>query len=253
MRPGMQKLTGWVRRLDFHILLAVLVLAGGGLLFLVIADAVRDAKTQSLDEAILRSLRRPDDPQKLIGPPWMGEVARDLTALGGVAVLGLVTVGVAGYLALVRAYGALCLVLAATLGALLLSSLLKHAVHRPRPELVPHLSSVYTSSFPSGHSMLSSAVYLTLGALLARLTRRTWLKVYFVGGALLVTFLVGCSRVYMGVHYPTDVLAGWCVGLSWALLCWLVAGYLQRHRAVERSAAEPDTCGEETTDTSPTR
>jgi undecaprenyl-diphosphatase len=241
----MQKLTGWLRNLDLHILLLMLSVVVGILAFLWIAGRVRKGGTQALDEAILRSLRRPDDPAKLIGPPWMEEVARDLTALGGVAVLVLVTAGVAGYLALVRAYGALWLVLAATVGGLLLSTFLKKLYDRPRPpaDLVPHLSAVYTHSFPSGHSMLSSAVYLTLGALLARLVRDPWLKAYFVGGALLVTVLVGCSRVLLGVHYPTDVLAGWCAGLSWALICWLTADYLQRRGVVERTAAGPETPG----------
>jgi len=239
MRPGMQKLASWLRNLDLIVLLAVLALVGGGLAFVVVADAVRGGGTQSMDEAIIRSLRRPDDPATPIGPAWMPEVGRDLTALGGVAVLVLVTIGVVGFLAIVRAYNAMWLVLAATLGGLLLSSILKNAFDRPRPELVPHLSAVYTSSFPSGHSMLSSAVYLTLGALLARLVQRVWLKVYFVGVALLVTFLVGCSRVYMGVHYPTDVLAGLCAGLSWAVLCWLTARLLRRGGAVESLAIEP--------------
>jgi undecaprenyl-diphosphatase len=105
--------------------------------------------------------------------------------------------------------------------------------------VVPHLSGAFTSSFPSGHSMLSATVYLTLGALLARLESRKRYKIYCVAVAVLLTGLVGVSRVYMGVHYPTDVLAGWCAGLAWAMLCWLAARYLQRRRLVE-SEAESD-------------
>src|SRR5205085_9940078 len=104
---------------------------------------------------------------------------------------------------------------------------------RPRPSVVPHLSHVMTSSFPSGHSLLSAVVYLTLGSLLARLVGPPRLKLYFLGVAVLLSFLVGLSRVYLGVHYPTDVLAGWAAGLTWAVLCWLLARYLQHRGAVE--------------------
>jgi undecaprenyl-diphosphatase len=236
MRQRLLQIAGWLRNLDLFVMLAGLALVLSVLAFFLIADTVRGGGVQSMDEKLIRSLRRPDDPATPIGPTWMPEVGRDLTALGGVAILTLVTVAVLGFLALQRAYHAMWLVLAATVGGFLLSTLLKYTFDRPRPTLVPHLSKVSNSSFPSGHSMLSAIVYLTLGALLARLVQRVWLKLYLVGVALLLTFLVGCSRVYMGVHYPTDVLAGWSAGLSWALLCWLTARYLQRRGAVEKAA-----------------
>jgi undecaprenyl-diphosphatase len=116
---------------------------------------------------------------------------------------------------------------AATGGGLLLSSLLKGWFNRPRPEIVPHLSYVYTSSFPSGHSMLAAVVYLTLGSLLAASVTRRRIKAYILFVAILLTTLVGVSRVYLGVHYPTDVLAGWMAGLAWSLLVWLAARKLQ--------------------------
>jgi undecaprenyl-diphosphatase len=118
--------------------------------------------------------------------------------------------------------------------------LLKDLFHRDRPEVVPKLSHVDTTSFPSGHSMNSAIIYLTLGSLLARLTPRRVLKIYFLSIALLLTFLVGVSRVYMGVHYPTDVLAGWTAGLVWAIVCWLAAQYLQARGAVERNLEPSD-------------
>ena len=166
----------------------------------------------------------------------MEDVVRDLTSLGSAAVLGLVTTVVVGFLLIRRTYHAIGLVLVATVGGLLLSLLLKGFFSRPRPDIVPRLAEVYTSSFPSGHSMLSAVVYLTLGALLARLVERPALKVYVLTVAMLLALLVGFSRVYLGVHYPSDVLAGWSVGLSWAILCWLVARRLQRTGVVERSA-----------------
>ena len=220
------------------VLVAVLLIVGGTWGFIALADEVREGDTQRFDDWAVRAMRRADDPSWPIGPHWLPEVGRDLTALGGVAVLSLTTAFVAGYLLIVRKYHAMWLVLAATLGGLLISTLLKHLIDRARPDLVHHLSHVYTSSFPSGHSMLSAVVYLTLGALLTRLASERRVKLYFLAAALLLTFLVGVSRVYMGVHYPTDVLAGWTAGLVWALLCWLVARYLQRRGAVEKDADE---------------
>jgi undecaprenyl-diphosphatase len=134
------------------------------------------------------------------------------------------------------------LVLIATLGGFVLSSILKHSYHRPRPNLVVHLSAVYTTSFPSGHSMLSAVVYMTLGTLLANFVTERRVKFYFVSVAMVLTFLVGVSRVFMGVHYPTDVLAGWSAGLAWALLCWMAARYLQRRGAVEKDITPATAC-----------
>jgi undecaprenyl-diphosphatase len=163
----------------------------------------------------------------------MAEVGRDLTAMGGIIVLSLVTAAVAGFLLIRGQYGAVVLMVIAVTGGALLSNALKYAYGRPRPSEVPHLSMVYTSSFPSGHSMMSAVVYLTIGALLARFVAQWRLRIYCLIIAVLLTGLVGISRVYMGVHYPTDVLAGWTAGLVWATLCWLVARYLQYRRAVE--------------------
>jgi undecaprenyl-diphosphatase len=224
----------WLGRHELVLLLAVLAVVAGTWGFIALADVVVEGRTQSFDESVLRSLRRPDNPALPIGPDWVAEAARDLTALGGVAVLLLATLAVAGFLFLDRKFATMGFVLTAVVSGLILSSLLKAGFARPRPEVVPYLSQVYTSSFPSGHSMMSAIVYLTLGAVLARMVARRGLKFYFLTGALLLTCLVGVSRVYMGVHYPTDVLAGWTAGLTWATLCWLVARKLQRHGAIEK-------------------
>jgi undecaprenyl-diphosphatase len=219
---------------DLLLLLALLVLVAGVWGFVELADAVRAARTQRLDERILLALRNPARPAEPIGPRWLREAGPDITALGGPAVLTLMTAAVVGFLLLDRRYGAMWLVLLATSGGLLLSTLLKGLYDRPRPHVVPHLTQYSTTSFPSGHSMLSAVVYLTLGALLARLAGPLRLKVFFLAVAVLLTCLVGLSRVFLGVHYPTDVLAGWTAGLCWAVVCWLVARFLQRRGAVEK-------------------
>jgi undecaprenyl-diphosphatase len=233
-------LLDWIGRHNAGVLMALLVIILAVWAFVALAYKVVAGETLSFDEWCLRALRRADDSAKPIGPDWLAEVARDVTALGGVTVLTMLTLAVAGFMRLQKMYGAMWLVIVSALGGLATSTLLKSLFERPRPSLVAHLDSVYTSSFPSGHSMLSATVYLTLGVLLGRFVQQRVLKAYFLIVALLLTFLVGVSRVYLGVHYPTDVLAGWAVGLTWALVCWLVARYLQRQGAVEMMAPEPE-------------
>ena len=118
----------------------------------------------------------------------------------------------------------------AVAGGQVLSSLLKAGIDRPRPELVSHLVNETSLSFPSGHAMLSAVTYLTLGALAARFLPGRTTKIYVLSLAVLTTLLVGISRIYLGVHWPSDVLAGWCAGFVWAMLCWLTAQAWQRWR-----------------------
>ncbi len=218
---------------ELLLLLPLLLVVMGVWGFIALADEVGEGGTQRFDDWALRAMRQPDNPALPIGPAWLHEIGRDLTALGGIAVMVLVILAVAGFLFFERKYRAVWLVLAASLSGLVLSGTLKYAFDRPRPSLVPHLSAVYTSSFPSGHSMISAVVYLTLGALLARTVEDRWTRFYCMALAIVVTGLVGISRVYMGVHYPTDVLAGWTAGGAWAVLCWIIAGHLQRRGQVE--------------------
>ena len=202
--------------------------------FVSLAGEVLEGDTASFDRALLLALRNPADLSDPIGSRWFEEVARDLTGLGGHAILTLVTLSVVVFLTMTGKGHAALLVLAAVGGGMVLSTALKMGFERPRPDLVPHGAIVYTASFPSGHAMLSATTYLTLAALLARVQARRRVKAFLLGVGVFLTLLVGASRVYLGVHWPSDVLAGWCVGAAWAALCWLVALQLQRRGQVER-------------------
>jgi undecaprenyl-diphosphatase len=202
--------------------------------FVELADDVVEGDTHAFDSTILLWFRNPADVADPLGPSWLEEAARDITGLGGYAILTIVTLAAIAYLAMAGKRGAAVLVVVAILGGMAISTGLKLGFERPRPDLVPHGARVYTASFPSGHAMLSAVVYLTLGSLLTRLQARRRIKAFFIGMAVFLALLVGASRVYLGVHWPSDVLAGWCIGAAWASLCWFVALQLQRGGQVEK-------------------
>ena len=208
--------------------------------FLALASEVMEGDTTALDTKILVSLRKADDPTRPIGPAWVETAMLDLTAIGGPTVLGLVVLSVVGFLALQRRYHTALVVLITAASGEVAGVALKNVFLRPRPTVVPHLRDVASTSFPSGHAMESAIIYLTLGAMLMRLAEGRITKLYCIGMAIFVTFLVGVSRVYLGVHYPTDVIGGWMFGFLWASLCWLVSQRFEEQAGVaeEREKAE---------------
>jgi undecaprenyl-diphosphatase len=216
-------------------LLAVGGMAAGVWVFGLIADEVMEGGAQGFDRKLLLAMRHPADGSP-IGSAAVQEAARDITALGSLAVLGLLTAATGGFLALDGKRRMALFVCGCVVSGLIASTILKYAFDRPRPDLVPWGVHVSTASFPSGHSMLSAVTFLALGALLARSQERRRLKAYFLLLAALLTFMIGLSRVYLGVHWPTDVLAGWTAGAVWALLCWFAARWLQGRRWLEREA-----------------
>jgi undecaprenyl-diphosphatase len=201
----------------------VALAAGGLFLFFKLAEEVLEGETSTFDEKLLLLLRMPDDPGTTIGPYWLSHAVGDITALGGVTVLSLMTIMILGYLLLARRLHIAIFTFVAVVGGWLLSAALKLGIARPRPDIVPHLVEVSDLSFPSGHAMLSAVTYLTLGALLSRAESSRITRLYTIGVAIFLTLIVGLSRIYLGVHYPTDVLGGWCAGASWALICWIIA------------------------------
>lgn len=229
-----QRFIDWVRRggrLEVAILIAVLLAVAGLWTFGVLAEEVMEGDTGKFDERILLALRQPGNLAVPIGPSWLLQVARDVTAFGGAFGIGLITSSVLGYLLLERRYGFFTLVIASVYGGSGLALIFKTLFHRTRPQIVPHLTDISTASFPSGHSMISSVAYLTLAALLARAAGDLRTKIYFLVVAVGLIGLIGVSRIYLGVHYPTDVLAGWAMGSAWAIICCLVAHYLSARRS----------------------
>jgi undecaprenyl-diphosphatase len=229
----------WIAARDLATLVLVALVAGGLWTFAAVADEVLEGKSLALDERVLLAMRDPADRNDPLGPHWFEEMGRDVTALGGVAILTGVTLAAAAFLLLARRRRAVALLLVSVGGGHALSFAAKSGFGRPRPELVPHESYVYTASFPSGHAMMSAVTWLTIAAIVSRAVPGRRLKALVIGCAVLVTLLTGASRVYLGVHWPTDVIAGWALGASWATGCWLVADWLERRRRRTPAAADP--------------
>jgi undecaprenyl-diphosphatase len=223
----------WIGGHELGVLSAIGAVAGSAWLFGFIADEVLEGGTQAFDRSLLLAIRSAGARTPLLGPPAVQECARDVTALGGIPTLTLLTLIAAGFLFLSGKRRMAYFVCASVASGFLLSLILKGVFQRTRPDLVPHLVDVTHTSFPSGHSMMSSLTYFTLGALLARSQGLLRLKAYVLLLAVFLTFIVGVSRIYLGVHWPTDVLAGWTAGACWAALCWLVAWRLQGRRMLE--------------------
>ena len=191
-------------------------------IFVEIAENVVDGDVRHFDTAILMALHGSDSSNL----NWFNEFVRDISGLGGIGVLALLVSASVRFLVISNNRRSAIFVALATISGALLSSLLKIGFDRPRADLIPHLTHVYSASFPSGHAMVSAVVYLTLGTLLARVVSGFWSKVFIMVVAVLLTGLIGLSRLYLGVHWPSDVLAGWAAGAAWALMWWTIANII---------------------------
>jgi undecaprenyl-diphosphatase len=220
-------------RWENRLLPSLLAISALLLIFGLISHEVIEGEPLAFDRGLLLAFRQPGNPAAPIGPPWLPEAARDVTSFGSTIGLGIILLAVTGYLLLAHKRASAWLMLGAVLGGVALNTSLKLAFGRPRPDIVAHIVQVYTASFPSGHAAMSAITYLTLGALLARTHPALRMRIYFMSLAAAITVLVGLSRIYLGVHYPTDVIAGWCIGAAWAAACWVVMTWLQRRGQVE--------------------
>ena len=221
-------------RIDHWALFGFLLLVAAVFFFMKLASEVVEGDTLGFDRWLLQALRSTADPSVPAGPRWLQTAMIDVTALGGVAVLTIITIIAVGYLVAGRKWAMGLFLAGAVIGGSTLNTLLKLGFARNRPDIVAHLVDVQTASFPSGHAMNSAVVYLTLGALLARAEKDRAVRLYLISVAIMLTLIIGSSRVYLGVHWPSDVIAGWCVGASWALLCSLAARMLQKRRKLEQ-------------------
>lgn len=213
--------------------------------FVEIAGEVSARSTMTVDERILMWFRDGQDLSDPLGPGWVEEMMRDITSLGSMSILGLLVISVLGYLLLQHRPRSALFLLVAVVGGVVLGDLLKAVFDRPRPDVVPHMVEVISESFPSGHTTMAAVVYPTLGAMMSRVVSRVRTRLYLLGLSAFLACLVGLSRMYLGVHYPTDVLAGLTLGFGWALACWMTVRWLQKRRQVEpaprdREGAEAD-------------
>jgi undecaprenyl-diphosphatase len=226
---------GWERFV--HIAAAIAFVGAAGV-FLALANGAPGGDYLPLETKIMEAMRRGGAP---LGGAGTAAIVRDITALGSAVVLVLLILLILGFLLMSGRLRVAALLAIATAGGQALNLGLKNSFARARPDSALHLVEETSTSFPSGHSMASSIFYLTIGALLARTASRRREKTYFVSAALLITFLIGFSRVYLGVHYPTDVLAGWSAGTAWALACWFVADWLGRRGKLRADTGETAT------------
>lgn len=218
MRRGAMS-SSFNRWLEPKILAGIVVASLTFWVFIEIAENVLEGDARYYDTAILLALHGSDSTNS----DWFNEFVRDISGLGGVGVLGLLILASSIFLVISDKVKTALFVTFATLSGVALSSLLKLGFDRPRPDLIPHLTHVYSASFPSGHAMVSALVYMTLGALLAREVSGFWSKIFVMSVAISLTGLVGLSRLYLGVHWPSDVVAGWAAGATWALVWWVMA------------------------------
>ena len=202
-------------------------------IFIGIAEEIPGGEHVELERSIMRAFRNADG--TAIGPHWLPDAVRDLTALGSAVVLILLVLLILGFLCLRRQFAAAIFIALATAGGEGLNAALKESFHRTRPDFVPHLTQVKSLSFPSGHAMAASIFYLTICAVLAQTAKKRREKIYIVAAGILLTLLTGVSRVYLGVHYPSDVVAGWAAGAAWAILCWGIAGWFDRRGKLKQT------------------
>lgn len=214
--------------------MAVLVATlAGYAVFAIVALVVDSAQVTTFDRSLILALREAGDVANPLGPPWFEETAAEITALGGYPILILVALLVVIALLLLGKQSAALFLVASLVGGAVLSSGLKELFSRPRPDLVDHLDRTFTNSFPSAHAMVSMLALLTLAAVASRFVPRRAFSIYAVGAAVLISILIGASRVYLGVHWPSDVVAGWALGVGWAGTSWLVAHFIAHHSSAE--------------------
>lgn len=208
--------------LPLRLLAGLAAVAGLFFLFLKIWSEVAEGDARALDASILLSLRVAGRPDVPIGPTWLKQSMIEISSLGGTTVLVLLIFAACAYLVIKGARARALMLATATLTGAGAIFLLKNVLGRPRPELIDHLVAAQSMSFPSGHAANSALVYLTIAALAGDVEQDHSVRIYIMAVAMSLTILIGLSRLYLGVHWPSDVAAGWAFGAGWAL-AWRLA------------------------------
>ncbi len=233
-----------IARTELAAVSALFVVAAGLAIFANLAGDMREGEGQAFDQAVLSALRPHASPSDAWGPGWLEEAAGDLTSLGSIAVLSLFATIVILFLFLQRKRLSALLLLVGLGGGVMLSEGLKAVFERDRPPEIYRAVATINASFPSGHALLSAVFYLSIAVMLTRAFPRRRFKVYVLGVGLALTLIVGLTRIYLGAHWATDVLAGWSVGSAWAMTTWLVAYAVERRQLVRhgrlRDEPSPD-------------
>lgn len=204
---------------------ATIVLIVALVIFAALAATAPAGRFDAAEHSFMLSLRNASDLSIPAGPAWFQYFAEQATALGGWPLLTLLSLTVIGFFLMRRQWDFALILIAVITGESVITGQLKHLFDRARPDFLPHLVEATSKSFPSGHASSAAAVYLTLGLMLANILEQKPLRIYALSCAISLATLTGLSRIYLGVHYPTDVLAGWCVGSAWASAVWLAAYY----------------------------
>ncbi|WP_367118037.1 phosphatase PAP2 family protein [Brevundimonas sp.] len=220
---------------------ALLIIALGVMTFVEVADDMTEADGQMFDQAVLHWLQPVAGQPR--GPWWLQEAAADLTSLGGISVLTLFAVIAFSFLLIQRKRLSALLLVVGLAGGVALSEGLKALFERARPPAAYQAVETLNASFPSGHALLSTVFYLTLGVMLTRAFPQKRFKAFVLGSAILIALLIGLTRVYLGAHWATDVLAGWCAGAAWAMALWLVAYAVERRQVVHHAPLQDDEPG----------
>lgn len=225
-----------VARTEIAALAALLVVALGVMTFVELADDMTEADGQAFDLMVLQAVRPiPNQPDQPWGPWWLHEAAADITSLGGISVLALFAVAAMGFLLIQRKWLSAVLMAVGLAGGVALSEGLKAVFQRERPPIAFQAVETINASFPSGHALLSTVFYLTLGVMLTRAVPQRRLKAYVLGVSLLIALMIGLTRIYLGAHWASDVFAGWSVGAAWAMTLWLVAYAVERRQRLHHA------------------
>lgn len=240
---GEQHLVFWRRALriarsEIAALTALMILALGVMTFVEVADDMTEADGQRFDQAVLHWLQpMAGEPR---GPWWLQEAAADLTSLGGISVLTLFAVIAFAFMIIQRKRLSALLLVIGLIGGVALSEGLKALFERERPPAAYQAVETLNASFPSGHALLSTVFYLTLGVMLTRAFPRRHLKAFVLVCAMTIALLIGLTRVYLGAHWASDVIAGWCAGAAWAMALWLVAYAVERRQTATHARLQDE-------------